>query len=94
MTDTELDIYNELLRSDWYNKRPQVIKEAIKKLPPCRAYKVKETGQKCVIYGYNSNEGDKNTKDVILHILIVDPDTNDAIRKVFGYHLEDLEVWK
>ncbi len=43
MTNEELDLYNKIIREEWYQTRPDIIKEAIRKLPPIRIYKFKNT---------------------------------------------------
>ena len=40
---------------DWYNSRPPVIQEMIKKYPINKLYRLKSTGQRVTIYSYSEN---------------------------------------
>ena len=90
----------ELKQTVWYNERPEVIKQAICKLPPTQLYKFKSSGKQCQIYSFEEPESGK-LEDVTCTVLktgvggamaemgIGMLDTNG----VFGVKLDDLELW-
>lgn len=49
------NIRKKFMRDDWFLTRPTVIKVLIKKLKPWKRYRIKETGQHCVIVSYNEH---------------------------------------
>ena len=89
---------NELKQTDWYQERPDSIKEAIEKLPPIVLYKFKNSGKQCHIISYDE---DKETGEITLTVQktglggamaqmgLGTLDTN----AVFGVKLDDLEPW-
>ena len=92
MTNDELDLFNDLIKSDWYKERPQIVKDIINKLPPTIAYRVKETDQKCVIYSYRAANDDTLDK-VTLTVVVIDPISNSPTHLVSGLKVEDFEPW-
>lgn len=97
---TELD--DEFL--DWYNERPQVIKQAINIHPPDKLYVIKATGHQCYIYSY-----DEPISGLLEEVTITVNKTGISSRKgttlgemvmpgyktaqVFGLKLDDIEPW-
>lgn len=88
----------ELQKEEWYKGRPEVIKQAVIKLPPITLYKFKESGKQCYIISFEEPESGK-LEDVTCtvektgigeNIIGLNPlDTNI----VFGVKLDDLEPW-
>jgi hypothetical protein len=91
----------ELKQHAWYKSRPEVIQRAIDKLPPIHLYKVKSTGKQCYIVSYEEPESGK-VEDVTITVQKTGKggslekmglgalDTN----QVFGYKLDDMEIWE
>jgi hypothetical protein len=91
----------EIKQSEWYLERPQVIKEAVDKVPPNKLYRMKETGKQCYILSYEESDGDR-LEDVTCTVQktgigglmeslgLGDLDTN----QVFGVFLNSLEPWE
>ena len=67
---------------DWYNSRPPIIQNLIKKFPPNKYYKVQGGMFKGRLYSY-SEDG----------TMTVDIDSPIMPRRVFGLKPEDLEEW-
>lgn len=90
---------DELKTSDWYNTRPEVIQQAINKLPPIGIYQFKDSKKQCYIYSYEEPESGK-LEDVTVTVQKIGKggpmdamgmgalDTNG----VFGVKLDDLEL--
>ena len=90
----------ELQETDWYKERPEVIRQAIDKLPPIVLYKFKDSGKQCQIISYEEPESSK-LEDVTCTVQktgiggamaemgLGSLDTN----RVFGVHLDNLEEW-
>ena len=90
----------ELKQTDWYKERPEVIKQAIDKLPPIQLYKFKDSGKQCQLVSFEEPESGK-LEDVTCTVQktgvggVMDEmglgalDTNG----VFGVKLDDLELW-
>ena len=49
----------ELKETDWYKERPEIIQQAICKLPPTQLYKFKDSGKQCHIYSYDEPKSNK-----------------------------------
>lgn len=49
----------ELKQTQWYLERPNLIKQAINKLPPIYLYKLKESGKQCQIISFEEPESGK-----------------------------------
>lgn len=91
----------EFKDSEWYKERPDIIKEAIDKLPPTQNYKFKSSGKQCYITSYEEPESGK-LEDVTVTVQktgVGGPlegtglnifDTNG----VFGVKLDDLEPYE
>ncbi len=90
----------ELQQTEWYKCRPEVIKQAIDKLPPIHLYKFKETGKQCQIVSFEEPESDKledvtctvqktGIGGVMAEMGLGAMDTN----QVFGVKLDDLVIW-
>lgn len=90
----------ELKQTGWYNERPEVIKQAICKLPPVQYYKIKSTGQQCKIYSYDEPENGK-IEDVTCTVqktgvggILGEMGLGTFnTGRVFGFKLDDLEPW-
>lgn len=91
----------ELKQTEWYQERPQVIKEAIDKLPPIQLYKFKSSGKQCQIISYEEPESGK-LEDVTCTIVktgvggcLDDAGLGelDKGQGVFGVKLDDLEPY-
>lgn len=90
----------KLQQNEWYKQRPEVIRQAIDKLPPIQLYKFKESGKQCQIVSFEEPESGK-LEDVTCTVQKTGVggamaemglgalDTN----RVFGVKLDDLEVW-
>lgn len=89
----------EFKQTDWYKTRPEIIQQAICKLPPIQLYRFKNSKKQCYIYSYSEPKSGK-LEDVTVTIQktgkggimdemgLGDLDTN----AVFGVHLDDLEL--
>ncbi len=100
MTEEDKKLFERLRSEEWYNTRPQVIKDAINKIPPVIYYKFKNSGKQCYIVAFT--EPDEENKEVTLTVQKTGEggamakmglgvlDTN----QVFGVHIEDLEPWE
>lgn len=88
----------ELKQTDWYKERPEIIQQAICKLPPIQLYKFKDSGKQCQIYSFEEPESGKfedvtctvkktGIGGVMAKIGLGVLDTNS----VFGVPLDDLE---
>lgn len=44
---------DDLKATEWYQTRPDVIKEAIEKTPPNKLYRFKDSKKECFIIGYS-----------------------------------------
>jgi hypothetical protein len=80
---------------EWYLSRPEIIRQAIKRLPPFQYYRMKETGAQCYILSYEEPESDK-LEDVTVTVQktglgTMFPELNQ--NQVFGVGLDDLEPW-
>ena len=92
------ELMKELKEDEWYQTRPQIIKDAIDILPPTRYYMFKDSKKECYIISYDEPENGK-VEDVTVMVQktgVGGPmaemglsmlDTN----KVFGVALTDLE---
>ena len=92
---------DELKQTDWYNERPDVIKQAICKLPPTQLYKFKDSGKQCQIYSYSEPESGK-LEDVTCTVQktgVGGPLATMGLGVldkgvVFSVNLDDLEPWE
>lgn len=90
----------EIKQTDWYQKRPEVIKQAICKLPPTQLYKFKETGKQCQIVSFEEPKSGK-LQDVTCTVQKTGVGGVMAemgmgildMNGVFGVKLDDLEIW-
>src|SRR5687767_7352121 len=70
--------------ANWYDERPQVIKDLIRELDMWTLYRLKETGHRCTIYSYN--------EDGTVSVAITGQfNLINFGRRVFGIKPEDLE---
>ena len=63
----------------WLEGRPEVIKDMAHKYPPWKRYRIKSTGQECVLYSYS----EAGTVTVDAEGLVFD-------HRVFGIPVSDL----
>lgn len=90
----------ELQQKEWYKKRPEVIRQAIDKLPPIQLYKFKANGKQCRIVSYEEPQSGK-LEDVTCTVIktgVGGPMAEMGMSAldgngVFGVKLDDLEVW-
>lgn len=89
-----------LYNSEWFKTRPQIIKDAIVKLPPTKLYRLKETGKQCKLYSYTEPNDDNEEVTVTVILTGVGGPLDgtgfeklDEGLRVFGYKLDDLEPW-
>lgn len=90
----------ELKQTDWFKERPEIIQQAILRLPPTRLYRIKATGSQCQLYSYEEPESGM-AEDVT--VTIVKTGVGGALdeifpelskgQQVFGYSIDDLEPW-
>lgn len=60
----ETPTLEQIMESDWYQTRPDIIKEVIIKTPPTVMYRFKDSKKECFILGYT--EGEKEGSPVTL----------------------------
>ena len=90
----------ELQQDIWYKERPEIIKQAIDKLPPIQLYKFKDTGKQCYIISFEEPKNGK-LEDVTCTVQktgVGGPMAEMGLGNldsniVFGLSLDDLEVW-
>jgi hypothetical protein len=90
----------ELKQTDWYNERPEIIQQAICKLPPTRLYKFKDSGKQCQICSFEEPESGK-LEDVTCSVrktgiggAMADMGLDSLnTNNVFDVKLDDLEPW-
>jgi len=52
-------LFEELKSSEWYQSRPQIIKDAIELLPPTQLYQFKDSKKQCFIFSYEEPKSGK-----------------------------------
>lgn len=85
----------ELQQYDWYKSRPEIIQQAIDKLPPIQLYKIKSSGYQCYIISFEEPHSSL-LEDVTCTVQKTGigslfPSLNQ--NRVFGISLTDLEPW-
>ena len=91
----------EVRETEWYQERPDVIKQAIELLPPIQLYKFKDSGKQCTISSYEEPESNK-LEDVTVTVQktgIGGPMAEMGLgeldrNQVFGVEINDLEPWQ
>lgn len=91
----------ELIQTDWYRERPEIIKQIVHKLPPTRFYKFKTNGKQCYIYSYEEPKSGK-LEDVTCTVVktgVGGPMATMGLgeldtHRVFGVRFEDLTPWE
>lgn len=91
---------DELKETDWYKERPEVIKEAINRIPPTQLYQFKDSKKQCYIVGYT--EPDDKTLEVTLIVQktgVGGPMAEAGLgvldrNQVFGVKPDDLEIFE
>lgn len=103
MYKTTLEDFKNQVR-EWYEERPQIIKDAIEVLPPICMYKIKATGSQCYIVAYS--EPEEGTEQILENVTVRVQKTGKGgpmfdmglgeldTNGVFGLHLTDLEPWE
>lgn len=91
----------EIKATPWYQERPEIIRQAIEKLPPNKLYKFKGSGKQCYLVSYEEPEEKDEVKEVTVTVQktgkggaaekmgMPELDTNI----VFGVRPDDLELW-
>lgn len=90
----------ELQQTEWYKERPEIIRQAIDKLPPIQLYRFKESGKQCYIVSFEEHESGK-VKDVTCTVqktgiggTMAEMGMGELDKNVvFGVNIDDLEVW-
>jgi hypothetical protein len=90
----------ELRETEWYQTRPELIKQVIELLPPIQFYKIKDSSKQCHILSIEEPESGK-LEDIT--VTVQKTGTGGPMTKmglssldmnaVFGLKIEDLEVW-
>lgn len=92
----------ELKTTDWYNTRPEIIKEAIELRSPFKQYEFVGTNVKCYIVSYDELTSNK-IEDVTVTVqktgVKKSPDGSATLvglhtNKIFDVKLEDLIEWQ
>lgn len=90
----------EIKSTEWYKRSPDIIKQAIYKLPPTTLYKFKNTGKQCIIMSYDEPDSGKY-EDV--RLTVQKTGKGGVLSKigfsrldmdnVFDVRLDDIEPW-
>jgi len=91
----------ELKQTEWYQGKPEVIKQAIELLPPIHLYKFKDSGKQCYIISIEEPDSGK-IEDITFTVQktgIGGPMAEMGlgeldIHDVFGVKISDLEPWE